>query len=336
MSDITQRLLDAHVAYQLAQGQGQGYAQLIDEEVAALFEWLAEVKLDDAVTRAQIKGVIERFVIDPKVTGALTELSGEMSRLVLSSAWSERTRVDEILRHESYVQFADKIVALDGLWRELVHLVAQSNAYAALVSRTLQRGLLDVVFGEDRAGAATLESRGVFDGLRAKLRPLIVQRLEPHVSSYLEALIKQLARRSERRVILALDPEAMRTLLDELWDSIAPMRLSEAFGYISSHDLEDFVALGYEFWLKYRKTRYFREISGELVDHFFDKYGDESLLALLEELGISEEVVSQELHGFLRPLLDHGKLTGWLERRIRTRLERFYRSDAAASILAPG
>jgi hypothetical protein len=333
MNDLTQRLLDAHVAYQLAQGAGQGFGQLIDEEVAALFEWLAEVKLDDAVTRAQIKGVIERFVIDPKVTGALTELSGEMSRLVLSSAWSERTRVDEILRHESYVQFADKIVALDGLWRELVHLVAQSEAYAALVSRTLQRGLLGALFGEDRAGTAT---HGLLDSLRAKLRPLIEQRVEPRVSGYLEALVKQLARRSERRLILALDPEAMRTLLDEVWASIAPMRLSEAFAYISSHDLEDFVALGYEFWLKYRKTRYFREISGELVDHFFDKYGDESLLDLLDELGISAEVVSAELQNFLRPLLDHGHLTGLLERRIRARLERFYRSDVAASLLASG
>jgi hypothetical protein len=330
MSDIAERLLDAHVAHQLARGHGPAFAQLIDEEVAALFEWLAGVKLDDALTRAQVMGVIERFVIDPKVTGAFTELSGEMSRLVLSSAWSERTRVDEILRHESYTQFADKVVALNGLWRELVHLVANSNAYATLVSRALQRGLSDLVFREDHAPGS---ARALLDGLFAKLRPLIEQRVEPHVSVYLEALIKQLARRGERRLLVALDPEAVRALVDEVWDSIASMRLSDAFAYISSHDLEDFVVLGYEFWLKYRKTRYFREITAEVVDHCFVKYGDETLSDLLDELGINAQVVSRELQVFLLPLLDHAKLTGWLEQRIRSRLALFYRSDTAASIL---
>jgi hypothetical protein len=330
MNDVAQRLLDAHVAYQLERAHGPRMALLIDEEISALFEWLGFVKLGAVMTPEQVMGVIERFVIDVKVTGALTELSGEMSRRVLSSALSERTRVDEILRHESYTQFADKVVALDALWRELVHLVVQSDAYATLVSRALQRGLLDLVLRDDSAGPQSHSARAVLEGLFAKLKPLI----EPRVSVMLEALIKQIARRGERRLLVALDPEAMRALVDELWDAIAPMRLSEAFTFISSHDLEDFVVLGYEFWLKYKKTPYFKEITREMVEHFFDKYGEESLLALFDELGISAEMISEELRTFLVPLLDHAKLTGWLEQRIRTRLERFYRSDAVAAILA--
>jgi hypothetical protein len=111
------------------------------------------------------------------------------------------------------------------------------------------------------------------------------------------------------------------------------MKLSDAFGYVSSHDMEDFVVLGYEFWQRYRKTRYFREISRELVGHFFTKYGGESVLSLLEELGVTAPMVSDELQGFLPPLLEKAHATGLLEQRIRAHLERFYRSDAAAAIL---
>jgi hypothetical protein len=328
--ELAAKLLEAHVAQQLQQLQGPALATFLDAEVAALFAWLTDVKLDDVATRAQIIGVIERFVIELKLSGTLTELSGEMSRLVLTSPLSEHTRVDQVLTPESFTQFADKLAGLDSLWRELIHLVAQSDAYATLLSRMVQRGLLDAVFRDEHRSA----QRSLLDGLLGKLRPLIEQRVEPYVSAYLEAFIKQIARRGERRLVVALDPEAMRGVVDEVWDAIAPMRLSDAFAYISSHDLEDFVVLGYEFWLKYRKTSYYREISAQLVDHFFDKYGDDSLLNLLDELGVSAEMVSHELQTFLGPLLAHATVTGYLETRIRSHLLQFYQSDALLAILA--
>jgi hypothetical protein len=45
-------------------------------------------------------------------------------------------------------------------------------------------------------------------------------------------------------------------------------------------------------------------------------------------------MVSTELQSFLPPLLDQAFEGGFLERRIREHLEPFYRSDAAAAILA--
>lgn len=329
--DKASQLLEAHVAYQLDQLRGERLGSLIDQEAAALFSWLSTVKPDDVVTRQQIRAVIETYVIDLKISGAFTELSGEMSRLVLSSPLSQHTRVGDVLQPESFAQFADKLASLDSLWRELIHLVIQSDAYATLLSRILQRGLLDVVFREHSRS----EQRALIDGLLGKLRPLVEQRV-PAFSTYFETLIKQIARRGERRLVVALDTEAVRGLIDELWDAIAPMKLSEAFAFVSSHDLEDFVVLGYEFWLKYRKTRYFRELSSELVDYFFDKYGDDSVLNLLEELGITAAMVNRELHSFLGPLLAHATVTGYLEQRIRAQLTPFYRSSATLAILTGG
>ena len=37
---------------------------------------------------------------------------------------------------------------------------------------------------------------------------------------------------------------AVRSLLDEVWDGVAGMRLSEAFAALGEQDLEDFAALG--------------------------------------------------------------------------------------------
>ena len=328
-SNLAARLLDAHVAHELEQLHPSQLPALIDREVHALFAWLGETKLDDVVTRAQINSVIDRYVIELKIGGALTELAGEMSRLVVASRLSEETRVDEVLRPSEFAQFADKLTGLPELWRELLHLVIQSDAFAALLSTTLQRSVLDALF-RDAEGAAR---QSLIDGLIAKLRPLVARRLEPYTSAHLEKLIKRSIQRSEKRLIVAFDVDAVRGLVDEVWDEIAPMKLSDAFKLVSTHDLEDFVVLGYEFWQRYRKTRYFREISRELVDYFFTKYADDTLLDLLDEVGVTAAMVSSELQGLLPPLLAHAHQTGLLEQRVRAHLERFYRSQAAAAIL---
>jgi hypothetical protein len=327
---LAARLLDAHVAHQLDQLRGPRLALLIEREVDALFAWLAGVKLNDVVTREHIVGLIQRYVIDLKISGAFAELAGEMSRLVVSSPASEHTRVDQVLGPESFTGFADKVAALEGLWRTVVHLVLQSDAYATLLSRTLQRGLLDSVMLREHRPPPQHSRRS---DLLASFRPLIQQRVEPYVSAHLENFIKRVVRRGEQRLVVALDPEAVRALIDEVWDAIAPMQLSEAFAFISSHDLEDFVVLIYEFWQRYRKTRYFREISSELVDHFFDKYGEGSVLNLLDDLDITQDMVTEELQILLDKLLSHASTTGFLEARLRAHLGPFYQSSAAAEIL---
>jgi hypothetical protein len=256
-SEVLERLLEAHVAHELAQLQPERVADLVDRELGALFAWLGEIKLDDIATREQINGLIERYVIDLKISGAFTELAGEMSGLVVSSRLSEQTRVDEVLQPGAFAQFADKLTGLEQLWREVLHLIMQSDAYATLLSSTLQRGVLDALFRE----ADHASRKHLVNGLLAKLRPLIAQRVEPYMSTYLEKIIKQSVRHSEKRLIVALDVEAVRGLVDEVWDEVGPMKLSDAFALMGSHDVEDFVVLGYEFWQRYRKTRYFREIS---------------------------------------------------------------------------
>jgi hypothetical protein len=282
------------------------------------------------VNREQINSVIERYVIDLKISGAFTELTGEMSRLVVSSRLSEDTRVDQVLQPGAFSQFADKLAGLERLWRELLHLIVRSDAYATLLSSTLQRGALDALFRDTDETAR----RTFVDAMLARLRPLVAQRVEPYLSVYLEKLIKRSVRHTEKRLLVALDVDAVRGLVDAVWDQIAPMRLSDAFAFLSTHDLEDFVVLGYEFWQRYRRTRYFREISRELVDHFFMKYEGDNLLDLLDDLGVSAPMVISELQGFLSPLLEHARKTGFLEQRVRARLEAFYRSDAAAAVLS--
>jgi hypothetical protein len=167
----------------------------------------------------------------------------------------------------------------------------------------------------------------------------VVPDLERHVatrlSRYFDRNADRIAREGEKHLLLALDQATLRRAAEELWEELAPLPLSEVFAQIEGYDLEDFVVFGYEFWLRYRKTEYFHEIVRELVGHFFDKYGDESLVSLIEDMGVTQDMVRTDVRVFVGPVLAHARTTGFLERRVRAHLEPFYASKGVAALLTP-
>jgi hypothetical protein len=321
MSELADALLEAHVQHVLTRWRGESLPPLIAERVSSLFRWLGDVQLDQVASRAQIMGVIQRYVIELRVSGGITELAGEMSRLVFSSEKSAATRLDQVLTDAEYEEFAGKVLALEDVRRGLIGLVARSEAFGLLRNRLIARALSGLVF----------QSRGL-RAIAGRALPALEQSVASAVSRYLERHQNR-PEDAENYLLEMLAPEWLRSIIDDVWVAVAPKPLTDAFSFIGEQDLEDFVALGYEFWLRYRKSDYFRQITEEMVDHFFVKYGQQSLLELIEDMGVTEAMVAQELGVFLVPLVDEAARSGFLEQQIRASLATFYRSPAVEAML---
>jgi hypothetical protein len=277
--------------------------------------------------------VIQRYVIELRVSGGITELAGQMSQAVFTARTSQDTRVDEVFLPESYAEFADKVVALDGARRELIKLVTQSSAFGTAAARLLSAGLVELLFRK-KAGSEPREVRHRARGEKGGLREELERRFGSALVRFPEQRAEGLSRGGERLLVEVLDDDCVRWIADEIWDTVSRMKLSDAFAFISAHDLEDFVVLGYEFWLKYRKTRYFRAICDEVVDRFFAKYGDETVVALIEDMGVTEQMVTHELQVFVSPVFEHADRTGFVEAQVRERLTAFYASADVQSLLS--
>lgn len=329
MNEVLAKLLETHVQHELALWQGDGLARTLTERVSALFRWCAEVKLDDVMTREQIVGVIDRYVIELRISGGITELTGEMSHLVFTSRASADARIDEVLTPEMYEEFADKVIALEGVRRELIALIAHSSTMSAISAQLVARGLLDMII-------VAIPLPNILESLpgttfAAKLRDRILPGLERQVAELIIRVHKRLSDDGEKHAVEVLSPDRLRTLVDEVWERVSSMHLSEVFAVLDEQDVEDFVVLVYEFWLRYRKTAFFRRISSEVVDYFFTKYGGETLLSLIDDMGVTEEMVAAEVLALAQPALEHAARSGALETFIRKRLESFYHSPEAAA-----
>lgn len=330
MNELTHALFEAHVAHELAAHTERSELAELERATASVFEWLQTVRLDDLLSRAQVLSVIERYVIELRISGGIAELAGQMSQVGFASEVSAETRLDQLLSDEGYRGFADKIQSLQPAYERLIQLVTRTPSLRPLVARAIALAASKLLFERSESHHA---EPGPLAQLAQKLKTGLTERLEQGLNHYLARRPERVAEMVEAEWRALLDLDTLRTLADELWDAVAGMRLAELFSLLTGSDIEDFVVLGYETWLKFRRTPYFRAVSEQIVDAFFAKYGAESVLTLLDDVGVDEIMIARELHVLFVPMMEHAARTGLLESQVRARLLPFYRSAAVAALL---
>lgn len=335
MDKIIKKLQESHVRHELNRFKTKEFQQTIREETAALFRWIKNITLREIVTPEQIIDLMERNVVELPVAGGVTELAGEMSQRVLASPQNNITALEDIFPRKPYDDIVDKIGGLEKARQDLICHLVNSSIYAQQISEVLFTGikeylLAENIFAQKVPGLASLIKLGKF-AVNKTLHPLEVA-VEKTVKSYIEKNLGNTIRRSEKSLNAYFDEAHIIEMGDEIWTSVSKTKLSEYFRMVDAGDMEDFIIIGYDFWLHFRKTPYFKAIYTDLVYFFFEKYGDRELDLIAEDVGVTEKIVVNELvqtlsHGIKKTLAN-----GYLEERIRARLEHFYLSPETAAL----
>ena len=160
-----------------------------------------------------------------------------------------------------------------------------------------------------------------------KAVPHLGEAVEDNVRSFIESNLGLIEQESKSFLIQTLDEEDLKTSIMDFWDAIEGTTMAEFQEGMDGVDLSDLVVLGYEFWLKFRKTEYFRRSYEGIVDYWFDKYGENELSILFEDLDLNLDILLREVERFAPKCLDQLKESGQLESLIRRRLEGFYQSQ---------
>ena len=327
MDQAIQALLEAHVQHELGRFKSKKYRQTIREETAAVFQWIRKLTLREIVAPEQIIDIIERNVVEMPVAGGITELAGEMSQRVLASPKNKKTALEDIFPRKPYDDIVDKIGGMERARKAIIGRFVNSSVYSQQISEVLFVGIKEYLLTENIIaqkvpGIASLIKLGKF-AVNKTMHPLELA-VEKTVKAYIEKNLGNTIRRSEKSLNNYFDEPHIIEMGDEIWTSISKTKLAEDLGILGEGDMEDFIIIGYDFWMHFRKTPYFKEIYTDLVHFFFEKYGDRELELIIEDVGVTEKMVVNELTQSLSHGIEKALSIGYLEERIRARLENFY------------
>lgn len=329
-------LLDAHVVYITAQLSGKSLQVLIEDEIHQIMADAEKITLNEAVTSQMIKDTARNYAVDLELSGAIPELVGDIARALYANPVHNVTTIGELLPDGLFEEFLDKMLEMRDAREYFVHEVVANPVYSALASDILLEGLRGYAQqGRELArqipGAARAARLG--QSLLSQAFPMLEESLEDNLRKYVTRILDGILHRSEHFLLTHFDEDRLRNIALEVWDEIKQKPVSEFKRSVSSLDMEEFFVIGYETWRELRNTAFYQAMIDTGIDCFFEKYGETSLRELVDEMGITHEIMVGEAMRYAPHVVKVLKHKKMLEPLLRRNLEGFYTSKTVAVIL---
>ncbi len=320
--EVADRLLDGLVDYLLARLAPAQLDALIVEELDFVLDKAAAYSLNQWVQADQVFATAQKYAVQMDISGAIPELVGDMVEQFYDHAIQSERTVEEVVDEGVVMALLDKVLEIP-LSRQGMAWLGRNPVLLALLAGSAQLGLKTLLH----------------QGLPAPLRSQLSKRLPERWLSSLEARLQEwLLRRTEQ---LLSDPylyrddnlEELRALVQVAWQDFSQRPVADLKELVSSEDIQELFVIVFEYWRELRHTDYFNAMLESGVHAFFDKYGDTSLTGLLDELGVTRELMLDDARRFLPPVMAKLQSEGLLEAWLRRHLGGYFQAEQTLEML---
>jgi hypothetical protein len=334
MNATAHALLEAHIRHVMQHLSGDAQAALVDEETSVFYDWLAARPINTLVDEVRVRDFLLRNIYDIAPSERLLTEITVLATHALQSPLNGKTRLEELLNVREYDLIVDRLISLEEVRHTIVHAFMQNPSVTQLLSDLVYNGVKNYLaenssLAKKVPGVSSLMrmGRGVMERVGAD------DALEGALKSYVARNTRATMEMSERLVSRALEAPKLKTVSRQFWLRIKSARLDRITRHVQPDHVEDVVTIGNTLWNHFRQTTYARELLNELVHAWFESWGQEPAVIVLEGLALDKTRLQQEVRLFLGPLIAEMEKSGYLEARVRAHLERFYASPEASAVL---
>ena len=334
MSQLTPKaaeLLDAQVAFMIAQVSSDNLQPLIESNLKLLLANSKAIKLEEVITSDSIKKVAIKYASDMNLGPGVPELVGEVAQEMYSHDIFEKNTASDVMSQKDFKEILSKIAEMEDVRKRLISEAVANPMYASLMSDLLYHGIQDYITDNPLAkkipGAQSMMKFG--KNVMDKASPKLEETLKKYVASNIRSTLRE----SERFLNKNLTNEKIVELGMDAWINIKDRKLSGYKEYITANDIEEAYVMGFEYWKNLRTTNIYKHAIEEIVDFFFDKYKETSLFDLLSDISISEEMLLEDAMTFAPRAVNHLISTGVLAAFVHQYLMPFYLSEDVKRIL---
>lgn len=329
MSDKAQAMLDAHVAFTSGQLTGSGFGDLVEQHVDAALDDISDLKLGEVVSVDQVLATARFYASEMEIAAGIPELVGDISRELYNHPGHEETRLCDLISDKRFREFNKKISEMSELRRRIVHESVNNPVYADMIGDVLYHGIKNYLADNP----ITKRIPGASSMMKLGKSVMDMTNVEESLKKYINHNIKASLRESERFLLSHLTDKALRDLLEDTWSKIKRRRVSEFRNYVAEEDVEDAFVIGFEYWRELRESEYYQGLVDAGVRFFFSKYQDSTLLEVLDEMGVTRDMIVRDVMHYVPGVLATLNEKKLLDPMIRRILQPFYESDEAQKLL---
>ena len=269
---LVDTLFEAHVKHEVAALKGAKLKKFLEQEVDELLGYAEKVPLGRLISPEQVMGVIKRIAVNMELDAGIPELAAEMAAEVLKAPVQADTTLGEILSREQASGFIEEALELRQQRERIISEIMAHPVYQELVSNVVYHGLVNYLY-EDNLITRSVPGVGSVMKFGKKMAnkavPGLDETFERRIKAWLAESLPGLIVRSEQFLHRALTDDELRDSVMAAWVSLENQTIAELQDGLGEVELQEFVVLGYDFWLNFRKTAYFEGCARAVVEHLF-------------------------------------------------------------------
>jgi hypothetical protein len=332
---VTEALLEAQVAFMAEQLGGEALRDIVEQEVDAALAIAGKLRLHELVSRVSARRTVRRLLAELAPGDAFASFVVDLAVALYTDKANDHTTPGDLVDDALIERGVDQGLSMSRLREALIRGVIASPAYHAFASDLLYQGirgyLAQNAVTRNIPGAQSVMKLG--RAALSKATPRLESAIEEGIKKYIAQAVKLT---SESSVELLLSPDAtgdLRRTALELWRGIRKHRIGSFRREIAEHDVRQGVALAHELWTAVRGSDYVAALVDTAIDAVFERYDDVPLQQLLSEVGITRELLVEEILRHAAPALKHLRKKKMLEPMLRRRLSAFYEAPATLALL---
>jgi len=325
--ELAQALLLEQVHFTKQQLLEQSNPQYLQNFISQTYQNADKIRLKDVVQLEQIQSVVQKYAFELNLGADILEFIGTAAQKVHYYAVNSQVIFNDLLSDESFELWLFKILELEQL-REYIQDNLKNNTRIQEVSLQLANQIVE----HNTPWLNQLRHYNVKNNhLSTKLLNFI-QDQQQNIELKLEQQLAGAIRKQLSNIIL-LPNEDLADIVLHLWTDIKHRSLKETFSQMQSLDFEEFFVLVYETWRELRQTEYMQNIILNVVEAFYEYFGEYSLQELLHSVGINQNdllIEAQRFAPYCLSALDQHDL---LDDIIQSLLSPFYVNENTLKLI---
>ena len=332
---LAQRLLDAQVAYHLDQLRGDNAATTAAAVADELLDATGRHQIADLVDRDLAKDVVARLLANAPGSPVGSGLIDLVVDVVMEGP-AERYPLGDLVERERVEALVDAVLQLSPLVDRAINRVADSPVIGAVASRFMGRIVGEVV-NANKAVADRVPGLGALVSLGTATAAGMVGAAGKPLEGLLGDTVGKsgafAVRRLGRIVVETMQDPTTREALLQAWDLAAAEKVAGLDRLASREQVADVVGAVHDIVVATAADERVTDLTGALVDRFFEHFGGYTPTELLEQLDIDRAQVRDDVVRIAPGVVALLDEAGDLERMVRSRLEPFFASPEVAALL---
>ncbi len=315
-------LLDAQVAFYMRDLKGARLERLIRNALDSLLNIAETLQLENVVTVEQIWETAHFYAVHLDMKAAVPEITAATAQTLLEYLRLQTTTLEELFPLHYVRDLLLKSIEMHQLRQNHLGLIRENAAVASTFAEFILQRFAE--WSRERL---------------PKIVHPVLQRLfqTPALQDPLHEMLMNLVQLGLNEAIDQLnhmDQANMLELCLDLWERVRMQPVASLIQPFRALDLEDYFVIIFEYWKDLRQTRLYQDVIRTGVETFFEVYGNCTLAELLDELGITKEMMLNDALRFGPHIMNILHKHNMVEPIVRHHLERFYHSEAAIKIFS--